>query len=121
MKTNLNEILSSVLCDIVLAQHRANLYSQSIADEYQESTGQKIKKIPAVSFSDIELELRYVTDGTEPIIAENEIEVESLKDHPLSSLAVDINADRLASLPSECVQTLKIKISPKLVENRNEQ
>lgn len=105
MKATLKDILSSVLCDIVLAQHRANLYSQSIGT-------------PQFRFSDIELELRFVTDGTEPAITE--MEIADLDECPYPSLLIDINAETMASLPPECVQTLKIKVSPRMTENEKD-
>ncbi len=109
MKSSLKDILSSILCDVVLAQHKANEYSQQLADEYEATTGKKLNKPPQVRFSDVELELRYVTDSKEPV-----------GDPENSSLIVDIDAQTLASLPPECVQTLRLKVSPTVVEKGKE-
>ena len=120
MKSSLKDILSSILCDIVLAQHRANIYSQSLADEFEAEYGRKLAKIPQVNFSDIELELRFVTDGTEPSQNGHDIEVKDLAEFPSSSLIIDVNAATPASLPPECAQTLRLKVSPKTIENKKD-
>ena len=120
MKSSLKDILSCVLCDIVLAQHRANLYSQSIADQHEAEYGKKLAKIPQVKFSDIELELRFVTDGTEPAGNNHDIEVKELEEFANSSLIIDVNAATLASLPPECAQTIRLKVSPGTIENKKE-
>lgn len=120
MKTSLKDILGSVLCDIVLAQHRANIYSQSLADDYEAEYGKKLAKIPQVKFSDIELELRFVTDGTATAENEHDIEIKKLAEFPNSSLLIDVNAATLASLPSECAQTIRLKVSPNIIENKKD-
>lgn len=120
MKSSLKDILSCVLCDIVLAQHRANLYSQSLAEEHEKQTGKRLGKVPQVRFEDIELELRFVTDGTGTGITEKEIEITDPGSHPYSSLIIDINAETMSSLPPECVQNLKVKVSPRTIENGKE-
>lgn len=117
MKSSLQDILSCVLCDIVLAQHRANLYSQSLAEEHERQTGTRLGRIPQVKFEDIELELRFVTAGNEDRITDREIEVTAPDSHPYSSLIIDIDAATMATLPPECVQTLKVKVAPRTVEN----
>ena len=120
MKSSLKDILSCVLCDIVLAQHRAHLYSQSLAEEHEKQTGTRLGRIPQVKFSDIELELRFVTDGTEPAGNDHDIEVKGLEEFPNSSLIIDVNAATLASLPPECAQTIRLKVSPGTIENKKE-
>ena len=105
MKTSLKEILSSILCDVVLAQHRANIYSQSLAEEYENHTGRKLDRIPQVKFEDIALELHFVTDGTESGVNDQEIDMVDIDKHPYSSLLVDVNASTMASIPPECIQT----------------
>ena len=120
MKTSLKDILGSVLCDIVLAQHRANLYSQYIADEYEAENGKKLSKIPQVKFEDIELELHLVTDGTEPSVMESEIKVKELENFQHSSLLIDVSAATLASLPQECAQSIRLKVSPNMIDNKKD-
>lgn len=117
MKSTLKDILSSVLCDIVLAQHRANMYSQSLADKYEAENGKKLARVPQVKFADIDLELRFVTDSTEDQVAENEIEITDIEEFPHSSIIIDVNADRLASLPPECTQTIRLKVVPNIIDN----
>ncbi len=109
MKSSLKDILSTILCDVVAAQYEANDYSQSLADQYEALTGKKYGKIPQVKFSDVELELRFVTDGMEPI-----------EDPENSAILVDIDAKTLASMPAECVQTLRLKVTPRATEKGNE-
>jgi hypothetical protein len=109
MKSSLKEILSTILCDVVAAQYEANEYSQNLADEYEALTGKKYGKIPQVKFSDVELELRFITEG-----------MEAIEDPENSSIVVEIDAKTLASMPAECVQTLRLKVAPRTTEKGNE-
>lgn len=120
MKTSLKEILSSILCDVVLAQHRANIYSQSLAEEYENHTGRKLDRIPQVKFEDIALELHFVTDGTESGVNDQEIDMVDIDKHPYSSLLIDVNSSTMASIPPECIQTLRLKVSPHTIKNGND-
>ena len=120
MKTSLKEILSSILCDVVLAQHRANIYSQSLAEEYENHTGRKPDRIPQVKFEDIALELHFVTDGTESGVNDQEIDMVDIDKHPYSSLLIDVNASTMASIPPECIQTLRLKVSPHTIKYGND-
>jgi hypothetical protein len=63
---NLKEIIGSVLRDIILAQHQANLFSQSLNESYKQSGRTSGYNRPAVALGDIEMDFRYsIKEGIE--------------------------------------------------------
>ncbi len=55
----LNHILGSVMRDIILAQHEANLYSHALSEQYGKYGKTKDFPLPGVNITDIEMTLRY--------------------------------------------------------------
>ena len=55
----LNHILGSVMRDIILAQHEANLYSYVLSEQYGKDGKTRDFPLPGVNISDIEMTLRY--------------------------------------------------------------
>lgn len=55
----LNHILGSVMRDIILAQHEANLYSCALSEQYGKYGKTKDFPLPGVNISDVEMTLRY--------------------------------------------------------------
>jgi len=55
----LSSVISSILRDIISAQHEANLYSLSLGDAYGKEGKVKDFQLPNVMVSDMELELKY--------------------------------------------------------------
>lgn len=94
----LSKVLASIMCDVVSAQHEANLYAFPLSSLYRDKAG---IAAPAVSFADIELTLHCAFGESSD-----------------SSLEVIIAAEELAKLPPECIQSLQMKIAPsELIDN----
>ncbi|WP_373174291.1 hypothetical protein [Prevotella merdae] len=61
----LSTIISSILRDMVHAQHEANMYAITLEDAYKAGGRLERFSLPAVAVGDIELELRYgITDDS---------------------------------------------------------
>lgn len=70
----LNHILGSVMRDIILAQHEANLYSYVLSEQYGKDGKTRDFPLPGVNISDIEMTLQYgvldiVDNSEQPYIA----------------------------------------------------
>lgn len=55
----LSTIIGSILRDMIIAQHEANLYAMSLEDIYKQNARLEQFAIPAVAIGDIELDLHY--------------------------------------------------------------
>ena len=55
----LSSVIGSILRDIILAQHEANLYSMSLSESYGKDGRVKDFQLPNVALSDLELDLKY--------------------------------------------------------------
>lgn len=55
----LSSVIGSILRDIILAQHEANLYSLALSESYGKDGKVKDFQLPNVVVSDMELELKY--------------------------------------------------------------
>jgi hypothetical protein len=55
----LSKIVSSILRDMVLAQHEANLYAASLAGSYRKNGKTEKFILPAVALGELEIELHY--------------------------------------------------------------
>lgn len=55
----LNSVISSILRDIISAQHEANMYSLALSDTYGKDGQAKDFQLPNIMVSDMELEMRY--------------------------------------------------------------
>ena len=55
----LNSVISSILRDIISAQHEANMYSLALSDTYGKDGQAKDFQLPNIMVSDMELELKY--------------------------------------------------------------
>lgn len=55
----LSTIVSSILRDIIVAQHEANMYAVSLSDFYKKNGRLERFSMPTADIGDIELELRY--------------------------------------------------------------
>lgn len=55
----LSTIVSSILRDMVLAQHEANLYAMNLSEVYKTTGKLESISLPAVALGEIEFELRY--------------------------------------------------------------
>ena len=104
----LQDIVSSVLQDILMAQHEANLIAESLAEEYASSPVLKSFPVPAVSVGEMEITLHFAIVGGE-----------GLRDDPAStdvqSMDVIADSNRLAAIDKGSLQTITLKISPKQI------
>ena len=55
----LSTIISSILRDIVVAQHEANMYAMSLEDVYRQNGRLEQFALPTVAVGEVELDLRY--------------------------------------------------------------
>lgn len=91
----LKTVISSVLRDVLLAQHEADLLAQQLADKY----GDLRALAPTVEIGDVQLTLHYaITDLTESTADPQDMDVEIL-------------TDELNALQSHAVQSMTITVS----------
>lgn len=55
----LSTIISSILRDMIVAQHEANMYAMSLEDVYKQNGRLEQFALPTVAVGDVELDLRY--------------------------------------------------------------
>ncbi|WP_195594736.1 hypothetical protein [Bacteroides fragilis] len=55
----LQSIISSVLRDVLVAQHEANIYSMSLSESYRKDGNTELFPLPAIAVGEMELEIRY--------------------------------------------------------------
>ena len=55
----LQSIISSVLRDVLAAQHQANIYSMSLSESYRKDGHTQLFPLPAIAVGEMELEIRY--------------------------------------------------------------
>lgn len=55
----LQSIISSVLRDVLVAQHEANIYSMSLCESYRKDGHTELFPLPAIAIGEMELEIRY--------------------------------------------------------------
>lgn len=59
----LQSIISSVLRDVLVAQHEANIYSMSLSESYRKNGSTELFPLPAIAVGEMEMEIRYgITD-----------------------------------------------------------
>ncbi|MGP1492942.1 MAG: hypothetical protein ACTTJJ_05980 [Prevotella fusca] len=103
--TKLQDVIASVLRDVLSAQHEANLLTEALAEQYEGAGVIHQLNLPAVTIGDMEITFRFAidSDGGES----GEISEDSIQ-----SMDVIVDADRLAVLPERAVHSLLLKISP---------
>lgn len=101
------DIIAAVLSEVILAQHEANLTTQQLVEQYRNHPLLKFLPVPSVSVGGTELTLHYAfVNADEATSGENPEEVMPLE--------VIVDAERLAKLPPESIQTLTLKLSPQV-------
>lgn len=55
----LQSIISSVLRDVLVAQHEANIYSMSLSESYRKNGSTELFPLPAIAVGEMEMEIRY--------------------------------------------------------------
>ena len=102
---SLQDIVASVLQDVLSAQHAANLMAESLAEEYKNSPVLRAFPVPAVSVGALDLTFHFAVVGGEGLR-------EGTEAPDVKSLEVIVDSDRLAALGKDCLQTITLKISP---------
>ena len=101
------DIIAAVLSEVILAQHEANLTTQQLVEKYRNHPLLKYLPVPSVSVGGTELTLHYAfVNADEATSSKNTEEVLPLE--------VIVDAERLAKLPPESIQTLTLKLSPQV-------
>lgn len=59
----LNSIIGSILRDMVLAQHQANLYAASLSEIYSKDGSLELFPMPGIAIGELELDLHYAVTG----------------------------------------------------------
>ena len=110
----LQDIVASVLNDVLSAQHQANLIAESLAEEYASSPILKAFPVPAVSVGEMDITLNFAIVGDEQ-------RCESLNPDDAKSLEVIVDAERLASLGKERLHSITLKISSEKIAAASKQ
>ena len=97
--TILKDVIASVLRDVLIAQHEADLLSESLKTEYEASPLAALT-VPRVSIGEMELTLHFSVP--------EDCEVEE----DVQGLPVIIDTPTLSQLPAEAVQHITLKINP---------
>lgn len=100
----LQDVIASVLRDVLSAQHQANLLTESLADQYREAGVMHQLNLPAVTIGDLELSFRFAIEDTCELFEEkSEDEIEALD--------VIVDAEQLAELPESAIHNITLKVS----------
>ncbi len=85
----LSKIVSSILRDMVLAQHEANLYAAGLAGSYRKNGKTEKFILPAVALGELELELHYGVADASKEVEQSEINYPELH-NAISKLAFQL-------------------------------
>jgi hypothetical protein len=75
----LSTIIGSILRDMIVAQHEANLYAMSLEDIYKQNARLEQFAVPAVAIGDMELDLRYGVKSETEESEQYEVDYPSLR------------------------------------------
>jgi len=75
----LSTIISSILRDMVVAQHEANMYAVSLEEIYRKNGRLERFPLPAIAMGEVELELRYGVNGDSGQTEQYEINYPALR------------------------------------------
>ncbi len=84
----LSTIISSILRDMIVAQHEANMYAMSLEDLYKQNGRLEQFALPTVAVGEVELDLRYGVKSDSAQTEQYEINYP-----PLRKVAKQISAD----------------------------
>lgn len=123
---NLQVVIASVLRDVLLAQHEANLLTEALAKQYREAGVLSQLNLPAVTIGDMELSFRFAiansgeAHGATPHKPVGEPQQQcgeaAASDTPstlesIASMEVIVDAEQLAALPESVIQSVTLKVS----------
>ena len=103
--TKLQDVIASVLRDVLSAQHEANLLTEALADQYEGAGVIHQLNLPAVTIGDMEITFQFAIDSDGGQTGE-------IPEDGIQSMDVIVDADRLAVLPESAVHSLSLKVSP---------
>ena len=99
----LQDVIASVLRDVLSAQHQANLLTE-LADQYREVGVMHQLNLPAVTIGDLELSFRFAIEDTCELFEEK-------SEDELKALDVIVDAEQLAELPESAIHNITLKVS----------
>lgn len=123
---NLQVVIASVLRDVLLAQHEANLLTEALAKQYREAGVLSQLNLPAVTIGDMELSFRFAIANSgeahgatphEPVgEPQQQCGEAAASDTPstlesIASMEVIVDAEQLAALPESVIQSVTLKVS----------
>ena len=119
---NLQVVIASVLRDVLLAQHEANLLTEALAKQYREAGVLSQLNLPAVTIGDMELSFRFaIANSGEPQQQCGEAaasdtpstleSIASMLPSSVASMEVIVDAEQLAALPESVIQSVTLKVS----------
>ncbi len=76
----LNSIIYSVMRDLVLAQHEANMYSASLKEVYTRNGVMQAYSLPTIALGDIEMDIRYGITSANEQVEQYEINYSEVRD-----------------------------------------
>ncbi len=101
------KVISSILRDMVLAQHEANMYAVSLENIYKKDGRLEKFSLPSIAIGDMELELRYGINSNVKEEAEYEINY-----HALRRQAQDISRELATFVLDTVIQVILENIPP---------
>lgn len=100
----LQDVIASVLRDVLSAQHQANLLTESLAEQYREAGVMHQLNLPAVTIGDLELSFRFAIEDTCELFEEK-------SEDEIKTLDVIVDAEQLAELPESAIHNITLKVS----------
>lgn len=100
----LQDVIASVLRDVLSAQHQANLLTESLADQYREAGVMHQLNLPAVTIGDLELSFRFAIEDTCELFEEK-------SEDEIKALDVIVDAEQLSELPESAIHNITLKVS----------
>jgi len=104
----LQDIVASLLEDVLSAQHEANLIAESLAEEYASSPVLKSFPVPAVSVGEMEITLHFAIVGEE-----NGTTSSATPD--VKTMEVIVDTEQLSKMNKDNLHSITLKISSKQI------
>ncbi len=95
----LNTIIYSVMRDLVLAQHEANMYSASLKEVYTRNGTMQAYSLPTIALGDVEMDIRYGVNSANEQVEQYEVNYSEVRDR-LEGISGNITKAIVASFVS---------------------
>jgi len=99
------DIIATVLSEVIAAQHQANLATERLAEEYRNDPLLRHLPVPTISVGGTELTFHFAFANAQD--ATNDI-----SEGAINPLEVIVDSQRLAAMPPECIQSITLRLSP---------